>query len=198
MQTAKIEMVNKELEAFSYSVSHDLRSPLRHIDGYVELLADEKSMAGPSDRGRYMKKISESAKQMGLLIDNLLAFSRMGRSAINSLGSSIPTALVEQVREELAPDVKGRKIDWKIGQLPKVYVDKALFKQVWLNLIGNAIKYTRNRETALIPDRLQGAGNRIRIRRAGQWRRIRYALCGQTFWHLPTSPFLMKNSKGPA
>ncbi len=149
LQTAKIEMVNKELESFSYSVSHDLRSPLRHIDGYVELLADEKGHATPEDRSRYMTKISESAKQMGLLIDNLLAFSRMGRSAINP--SIVDTnALVEQVREELAPDVKGRVIDWKIGELPKVYVDKVLFKQVWINLIGNAIKYTRNRDKALI------------------------------------------------
>ena len=149
LQTAKIEMVNKELESFSYSVSHDLRSPLRHIDGYVELLADDKSQTTAEDRGRYMKKISESAKQMGLLIDNLLAFSRMGRSAINP-GIVDTKALVEQVREELALDVKGRAIDWKIGELPTVYVDKALFKQVWVNLIGNAIKYTRNREKALI------------------------------------------------
>jgi signal transduction histidine kinase len=149
LQTARVEMVNKELEAFSYSVSHDLRSPLRHIDGYVELLADEKAGATKEDRGRYMKKISESAKQMGVLIDNLLAFSRMGRSAINP--SIVDTnALVDSVREELAPDWKGRTIDWKVGDLPKVYVDKALFKQVWINLIGNAIKYTRNKEKALI------------------------------------------------
>jgi signal transduction histidine kinase len=147
-QTAKIEMVNKELEAFSYSVSHDLRSPLRHIDGYMELLSDVRTGEG-DERGRYMKKISDSAKHMGMLIDNLLAFSRMGRSAINP--ATIDTeALVAHIREELAPDMKGRIIEWKIGPLPRVYFDKTLFQQVWVNLLGNAIKYTRQREKAVI------------------------------------------------
>jgi signal transduction histidine kinase len=147
-QTAKVELVNKELETFSYSVSHDLRSPLRHIDGYVEILSDAATV-GADERGRYMKKISDAARQMGVLIDSLLAFSRMGRSAI-SLALVDTEALVAEVLEELAFDVKDRMIEWKIGPLPKVHFDQALFKQVWMNLLGNAVKYTRNREQAVV------------------------------------------------
>jgi len=147
-QTAKIEAANKDLEAFAYSVSHDLRAPLRHIDGYVELLQGAPPPV-EEEKSRYMKVISDSAKQMGLLIDNLLAFSRMGRSALQPV--SIDTAaLVTEVREELSPDARGRTIHWKIGALPRVYADHTLLKQVWMNLLGNAIKYTRNRDNAEI------------------------------------------------
>jgi light-regulated signal transduction histidine kinase (bacteriophytochrome) len=146
--TAKIQTTNKELETFAYSVSHDLRAPLRHIDGYVNLLEEKAGMLD-AEGERYTKKISESAKQMGLLIDNLLAFSGMGRTAMKP--EWIDTnQLVEQVREELAPDTKGRNIDWKIGNLPRVHADRTLFKQVWMNLLGNAVKYTRKREVAEI------------------------------------------------
>jgi len=148
LQTAKLEAVNKELESFGYSVSHDLRAPLRHIDGYVDLLR-EKSAALGEEGIRYMKVISDSATHMGMLIDNLLAFSRMGRSAIQ-LAWVDSAEMVAQVREELSPDTKGRQIEWKVGDLPKVHVDKTLFKQVWMNLLGNAVKYTRNRERAEI------------------------------------------------
>ncbi len=96
-----------------------------------------------------MKKIADSAKQMGLLIDNLLAFSRMGRSALQ-MGWTDAHALVEEVRDELAPDIDGRIIEWNIAALPRVYVDRALFKQVWINLLSNAVKYTRNRDKAQI------------------------------------------------
>ena len=148
LQTAKIEAANKELEAFGYSVSHDLRAPLRHIDGYVSLLR-EKSAALGEDGERYMKVISDSATQMGMLIDNLLAFSRMGRSAMHLVWVDTD-ALVAQVREELSPEMKGRTIEWNVQPLPKVFVDKTLFKQVWMNLLGNAIKYTGNRAKAEI------------------------------------------------
>jgi signal transduction histidine kinase len=144
LQTARIEAANKELEAFGYSVSHDLRAPLRHIDGYVDLLR-EKSTALGEDGKRYMNVISDSAKQMGMLIDNLLAFSRMGRSALHPEWTNTAD-LVAKVREELSPDTRGRIIEWKIEALPRVHVDKTLFKQVWMNLLGNAIKYTRNRD----------------------------------------------------
>lgn len=147
-QTAKIEAANKELEAFTYSVSHDLRAPLRHIDGYMEILGD-KNNYNDNERRRFMTKISDAAKRMGLLIDSLLAFSRMGRSSITL--EPVDTAeLVAQVREEMAPDLNGRLIEWKIGPLPKVDVDRALLKQVWFNLLGNAVKYTRNREKTVI------------------------------------------------
>ena len=147
-QTEKLEAANKELEAFGYSVSHDLRAPLRHIDGYVDLLRQESSKLSEGSQ-RYMQVISDSARQMGLLIDNLLTFSRMGRSTM--LPGWVDTeALLAETREELSQDAHGRDIAWKIEPLPKVFVDKALFKQVWLNLVGNAIKYTHYRKKAEI------------------------------------------------
>jgi len=148
VNTARMRSTNKELETFAYSVSHDLRAPLRHIDGYVNLLGEKSTTLGPEGE-RYTKKISESAKQMGLLIDNLLAFSGMGRSAMQHEWID-SCALVEQVREELTPETQGRSIDWKIGKLPRVYADRTLLKQVWMNLLGNAIKYSRQREKAEI------------------------------------------------
>jgi signal transduction histidine kinase len=147
-QAAKIQNTNKELETFAYSVSHDLRAPLRHVDGYVNLLR-EKAAGLDADSERYTRKISDSAKQMGLLIDNLLAFSGMGRAAMQR-ESVDANSLVAQVREELSPDTRGRDIEWKIADLPRVFVDRTLFKQVWMNLIGNAIKYSRNRPKAVI------------------------------------------------
>ncbi len=147
-QTANLEASNKELETFSYSVSHDLRAPLRHIDGYIHLLTEEAPDLGESG-AVYAKKIEAAATHMGLLIDNLLAFSQTGKAALHRVWIDTP-ALIDQVREELAPDVKDRVIQWKIDELPRVYMDKALFKQVWTNLISNAIKYTRDRNPALI------------------------------------------------
>src|ERR1700683_5313470 len=124
LQTARIEAANKELETFSYSVSHDLRAPLRHIHGYVDLLLEKSSVLGEEGK-RYMTVISESATQLGALIDNLLAFSRMGKSAMQPAWIDT-AAMVEQVREELSPDLRGRTIEWKVGELPRVWADKGL------------------------------------------------------------------------
>jgi light-regulated signal transduction histidine kinase (bacteriophytochrome) len=144
----KVQSANKELESFAYSVSHDLRAPLRHVDGYVNLLLEDAPTLSSENR-RYMSKISDSARQMGILIDNLLAFSGMGRAALQPAWVDTNT-LVEEAREELAPEAKGRSIAWTIDPLPKVYVDRSLFKQVWMNLLGNALKYSRKREQAVI------------------------------------------------
>jgi signal transduction histidine kinase len=146
--TGKIQAANKELESFAYSVSHDLRAPLRHIDGYVNLLRAEEP-AGSEDGRRYMAKISDSARQMGVLIDNLLAFSGMGRAALQP-GWTDTNVIVAEAREELGPETKGRSIEWSIDPLPKVFVDRSLYKQVWMNLLGNAVKYSRQRENARI------------------------------------------------
>jgi chemotaxis family two-component system sensor kinase Cph1 len=147
-QTAKLEAANKELEAFGYTVSHDLRAPLRHIDGYVDMLRDETPTVGEKGT-RYMQVISDSAKQMGLLIDGLLTFSRMGRSAM-TLAPTDMAKLIDEVRVELAPDMKGRTIEWNIGPLPGVRVDRGLFKLVWMNLLSNAVKYSKYREKTVI------------------------------------------------
>ena len=147
-QTTKLEAANKELETFAYSVSHDLRAPLRHIDGFIDLLREETPLLEEGAK-RYLNVIAESSKQMGLLIDNLLAFSRMARSDMNEEWVET-TALAERAREELAPECQGREIEWQIDPLPRVHADRALLKQVFMNLLGNAIKYSRKRDKAII------------------------------------------------
>ncbi len=147
-QAAHLEASNKELETFSYSVSHDLRAPLRHISGYIQLLVEESPDLGEA-ASDYAKRIAKSTAHMDQLIDNLLAFSQTGKTVLRwELVDT--TALVEQVREELVLDAQGRSIDWKIGPLPPVSADRSLLKQAWLNLLGNAIKYTRGRHPAVI------------------------------------------------
>jgi signal transduction histidine kinase len=147
-QTSSLEASNKELETFSYSVSHDLRGPLRHINGYLQLLMEDPSALG-EERTRYAVKIERSAAHMELLIDNLLSFSQAGKAVLRQ--EKVDSgALVEQTREDLAPDVQDRPIEWRIGKLPTVMADRTLFKQVWVNLLGNAIKYSRNRKPAVI------------------------------------------------
>ncbi|MFJ4153241.1 ATP-binding protein [Pseudomonas sp. NPDC089752] len=145
----ELQRSNKELEAFSYSVSHDLRAPLRHIAGYTELLGEIEGQ-GLSERGRrFLKHIEEAAQFAGSLVDNLLNFSQMGRSALR-LSDVDLNALVEAIRQELAPDYEGREIVWDIAPLPKVFADPAFINLALHNLIANAIKYTRGREPARI------------------------------------------------
>ena len=144
----RLEAANKELEAFSYSVSHDLRAPLRHIDGFSELLG--KHVPTLDEKGRrYLKTISESAKQMGTLIDDLLQFSRIGRAELRKGGVSLDQ-LVRESLASLKQDMDGRKITWTIGSLPDVHGDPTLLRQVFVNLLSNAVKYTRNRDKATI------------------------------------------------
>ena len=147
--TARLEATNKELEAFSYSISHDLRAPLRHIDGFVILL--QKHLAGTlDDKGRrYLQTIAESAKQMGRLIDDLLAFSRTGRAEMRQTPVNL-NELVSEVLRDLPPGTESRDIVWKLGPLPEVRADPAMLRQVVVNLIDNAVKYTRPRKEARI------------------------------------------------
>ncbi|MBE2199166.1 MAG: HAMP domain-containing protein [Anaerolinea sp.] len=148
-RTAELEAANKELEAFAYSVSHDLRAPLRHIDGYMELL--QQSLAGPLDeRSRhYMGTISDSAKHMGQLIDNLLAFSRMGRNELSKTPVDLG-ALVQGIIRELEPEMKDRTVNWHIATLPTVTGDQAMLRLALVNLLSNALKFTRERASANI------------------------------------------------
>jgi PAS domain S-box-containing protein len=141
-RTAELEASNKELEAFSYSVSHDLRAPLRHIDGFAEMMAEECASVLNADGRRYLGIISESVKQMGKLIDDLLAFSRMGRVGMHQTRVSM-AELVKQVLQELAGEADGRNIEWNIHPLSDVRGDFSMLKQVWVNLLSNSIKYTR-------------------------------------------------------
>ena len=144
-----LEAANKELEAFSYSVSHDLRAPLRHIDGYAALLEKTASESLSDKARRYLATISESARQMGQLIDDLLVFSRMGRQEMLHTTVNLDQ-LVKNVLHDLRPDLQGRSISWTIAPLPQVQGDPAMLRQVFSNLISNAIKFTSKRELAKI------------------------------------------------
>lgn len=145
---SQLEAANNELESFSYSVSHDLRAPLRHIIGYVELLQKNTSELD-SKSLRYLTTISDSAKRMGLLIDDLLTFSRIGRVEMRETMFSLGQ-LIEDVLNDLQHEMNGRKITWEIGPLPDVYADRSLMNLVFLNLLANAIKFTSPRPVAEI------------------------------------------------
>lgn len=149
-RTEQLLAANKDLESFSYSVSHDLRSPLRHISSFVSLL--EEHLGGQCDEvsGRYLSTIGNSARHMSQLIDGLLAFSRLGRSAVNLTPVDF-TLLVDAVVGQLGHDTEGRVVDWVIApDLPVVQGDALLLREVWANLLGNAYKYTRPRERTRI------------------------------------------------
>jgi len=140
---------NKELESFSYSVSHDLRAPLRHIAGYTELLSELEG-GQLSERGkRFLNNIAEAARFAGTLVDNLLSFSQMGRSALH-LSDVDLAALVESIREEMRPDYQARNVEWRVTPMPVVIADAAFIHMVLRNLIDNALKYSRTRERTLI------------------------------------------------
>ena len=145
----QLQLANEELESFSYSVSHDLRAPLRHVHGYVEMLTREAQDALSEKGCRYLRTIGEAAHEMEVLIDDLLAFARTGRAEMTESDVDL-TTLVEEVRKTLEHDANGRDIRWHVGPLPRVRADGALLRQVWLNLLGNAVKYTRNRAVAEI------------------------------------------------
>ncbi|OCX13942.1 ATP-binding protein [Pseudomonas graminis] len=146
----ELKKSNKELEAFSYSVSHDLRAPLRHIAGYAELLSDIEG-SKLSDRGvRFLENISDSARFAGTLVDNLLSFSQMGRSAMRFSDVDL-NAMVESIRREMLPDYEGRALEWKVLEsLPVVIADAAFLHLAMRNLLSNAIKYTRKQDPAVI------------------------------------------------
>ena len=139
-RAAQLEAANKELEAFSYSVSHDLRAPLRHIDGFANLL--QKNATALDDKGRhYLRTISAAARQMGRLIDDLLAFSRMSRTQLQ-VSEVDHSALVNAVVRAGRFDRASRTIEWIINPLPPVRADQAMLHQVWTNLLDNAVKYS--------------------------------------------------------
>jgi PAS domain S-box-containing protein len=148
-RTAQLEAANKELEAFSYSVSHDLRAPLRAVNGFAGMVLHEFGPQVPADARHYLERIRNGAKRMGELIDDLLAFSRLSRESM-SCRVVDSLKLLQAVLEESAPQREGRQIEIKVGHLPPCCGDPALLKQVWVNLISNAIKYTGGRESAII------------------------------------------------
>jgi PAS domain S-box-containing protein len=144
-----LRITNRELESFSYSVSHDLRAPLRHIDGFVQLLLNRENERLDETSARYLQTIAGSSRRMGHLIDDLLAFSRTGRSEMH-LQPVDSNEVVWDVISELAPLTAGRQIQWVVSELPGIKADRGLLRLVWQNLIGNSVKYTGTREEARI------------------------------------------------
>jgi signal transduction histidine kinase len=140
VRTAELGVANKELEAFSYSVSHDLRAPLRHISGFADMLREKLGDATP-EVSRCLDKVCQAAGRMGNLIDDLLSFSRMGRAELRATRVELAAMVADIVREQSA-DNPGRTIEWRVHPLPVVHADPALLRQVLVNLIANAVKYT--------------------------------------------------------
>jgi len=147
-RTAQLEAINHELESFSYSVSHDLRTPVRHIAGYADMLIRSDPSLSPQGQ-RYLSQISNAAARMGQLIDDLLEFSRMGRTEMRQTSVDLEQLCAGVIRD-LAPETEGRNIMWKKANLPTVLGDPALLRQVLQNLLLNAVKYTRPRSLAEI------------------------------------------------
>jgi len=143
-RTAQLETANKELEAFSYSVSHDLRAPLRHIGGFSKLLVEEFGSSLDPDAQHYVERIQSGTQKMGVLVDELLNLARVGRHAL-SLQPTKLNSIVAEVIAILQPDSQGRQVEWIIADLPAVECDPVLVKQVFQNLLANALKFTRPR-----------------------------------------------------
>ncbi len=145
----ELSVVNKELESFSYSVSHDLRAPLRHIDGFARILKDEHAGQLDADGLRYLDRVLQSANQMGQLVDDLIHLARVGRSALVQQKVKLAD-IVRQAIAELPEEAEKREIEWRVEPLPEQECDPGLLKLVFVNLLSNAVKFTRGRETAVI------------------------------------------------
>ena len=148
-RTAQLEDTVNELEAFSYSVSHDLRAPLRAVNGFARILLQEYEPQLAADAQGYLRMVSENAQQMGRLIDDLLAFSRLGRQQLRTQ-PVLPAEVVRSALDELAPEQQGRDVQITLGELAACQADPALLRQVYVNLLSNALKYTRRRDVARI------------------------------------------------
>ena len=146
---AELKAANVDLESFAYSVSHDLRAPLRAIDGFSRILVEEYQPQLAPEAQRYLQRVRDNSQQMGRLIDDLLAFSRLGRRALD-LRPVVPAELVRQALEELGSEQEGRRVEISIDDLPVCRADPAMLKQVWANLLSNALKFTRDRDPAVI------------------------------------------------
>jgi light-regulated signal transduction histidine kinase (bacteriophytochrome) len=148
-RTRELQMLNSELEAFSYSVSHDLRAPLRHMHGFAHIIRKNSKVQEDAGLQQQLGVVIHAAEQMGALIDDLLSFSRMGRQPLTRSEVDF-SRLVGEVVAEAAAREPERRIEWKIEPLPKVCGDAAMLRMVWVNLISNAVKYTRGMNPAVI------------------------------------------------
>ncbi|HEV3027499.1 MAG TPA: ATP-binding protein, partial [Planctomycetota bacterium] len=156
----ELASANQELEGFSYSVSHDLRAPLRAIDGYSQMLIEDFGEQAQGDTRRYLDVIVGNTRKMGQLIDDLLSFARMGRKSLETstidMGGMVKEIVAEQTQQN--PD---RSLEFRVGALPPAKGDPAMFRQVWTNLISNAVKYSRGRSPAQVDIEAKSAGNEV-------------------------------------
>lgn len=148
-RTAQLSDANKELEAFTYSVSHDLRAPLRHVDGFSRLLLEEHADRLDAEGKRMLERVREGTQHMGALVDDLLNLSRVSRREVNPLVTDLNT-IVGEVVTELKPTCQGREVEFRVGRLAFAQCDPGLIRQVFTNLLSNAIKFTRPRKQAVI------------------------------------------------
>ena len=148
-QITQLKASNHELEAFSYSVSHDLRAPLRSMDGFSKILAEEYGNTLPEEARHYLMRVRDGAQKMDHLVSALLGLSRVGRQTM-AAQTVEPRPLVEEVLQELTEEQNGRRVEYTIQPLPPCWADKVLLKQVYQNLISNALKFTRTQEIARI------------------------------------------------
>ncbi len=168
----QLETANRELEAFSYTISHDLRAPLRAVSGFTSILFEEYADAMPVEARGYLKRVKDSGDHMGHLVDDLLAFSRLGRQAVRTQRVSI-RGIVDRALEQLATSLDSRQVEVVIGELPDAACDPALVEQVFVNLLSNAFKYSRPREHARVevgvlePDAAEGPTYFVRDNGAG-------------------------------
>ena len=148
-RTVELEAANNELEAFTYSVSHDFRAPIRHISGFAQMLSEEAGQGLSDEAQRLLSRIQDGARRMGMLVDDLVNLARIGRHQVQLQVTGLGP-VVKDCIADLAPDLEGRSVEWKIGELPFVEADPTLLKQVFHNLLSNALKYTRPRSPARI------------------------------------------------
>ncbi len=148
-RTAQLYAANADLEAFSYSVSHDLRAPLRHIGAFSQILSEEYGMKMDPAAQDYLSRIQNGVTDMGRLVNDLLKMAQVGRKELVCVATDL-NSILKGVLADLQPECEGRQIEWRIGDLPPVECDPGLIKQVFANLISNAVKYTRRREIAVI------------------------------------------------
>lgn len=160
LRTSELETVNKELEAFSYSVSHDLKAPLRSVDGFAKMLEEDYSGKFDDEGRRLLKVIRDSAKEMGQLISDLLEFSRMTRKDIHKTNIDM-NELVREVYSHFENDLKGRDVSLDAGSLPEIYGDPAMIREVLVNLLSNALKFTRPKKVAVIKIEATSEGDDI-------------------------------------
>jgi signal transduction histidine kinase len=149
LRTSELASANKELEAFTYSVSHDLRAPLRHVDAFAQLAEEQTATSQSPELRKYVQRIRNGVQNMGRLIDDLLNLSRVNRADVLQQPVAL-NHIVDEVISEMRPEIEHRNIEWSIGKLPVALCDPGLMKQVFTNLLTNAVKYTRPRERAMI------------------------------------------------